>query len=702
MKTATLFCLACTLAGAQDFRVLDPVAARPQSLTTYLHGLADQQLAQRRAEIENIKTPEQLEQRRAKVRSTLLKLIGGLPAERTPLNLKRIGRLDRGDYRVEKVIYESLPGFYVTASLYIPQSGQPPYPAVIQPLGHSMNAKAGGIYQSLSIGLAKYGFVVLTYDPIGQGERRIFWDGDIENSKVGGPTAEHSMVGRQSLLAGESVARYRIWDGMRGIDLLQSLPEVDPKRIGVSGCSGGGTLTAYIAALDDRVQAAAPACYISAWEEQLEGTGPQDAEQQFPDQLRLGLNHGDFAIALAPKPYLICNTTEDFFPLDGGTRTYEELKRIYALLGAGEKIARYIGPGGHGMNRDTREAIYAWMKRWLKGDPPAPASEPSFKLEAEEDLYCTRTGQVADSLGGETASTLNVRRLEKIQPSRPVKDVAEKIRSLSRYQRSGAPLEIRSFGTVDQDGFRFEKVAYAADVGRIVPALLCMPAQDRDRKRAVLYVDQAGKSRASALQPDLAELARMGFTVLAVDPSGIGETAVHDEDSGPGYLADGSVWLALMVGKPVLGIRIDEILRGLDVLRERNLLYDGRAIGFAKGLIGTTLLHAAALDARIDALILEGNLVSYHAVAAAPIHRNVFEALIPGVLDQYDLPDLAAAVAPRPVWLVNTVSPLRNPMPSSRVEAAYRTAATQNLKVRRRASAEPLMASYGELLGETR
>jgi cephalosporin-C deacetylase-like acetyl esterase len=626
-----------------------------------------------------------------------------VPGERTPLNVKRTGRLDRGDYRVEKLIYESLPGFYVTASLYIPRSGRPPYPAVLQPLGHSMNAKAGEIYQSLSIGLAKYGFVVLTYDPIGQGERRIFWDSDIENSKVGGTTAEHSMVGRQSLLAGESVARYRIWDGMRGIDLLQSLPEVDPKRIGVSGCSGGGTLTAYIAALDDRVQAAAPACYISAWEEQLKGTGPQDAEQQFPDQLRLGLNHGDLAIALAPKPYLICNTTEDFFPLAGGTRTYEELKRIYALLGAGEKIGRYIGPGGHGMNRDTREAIYAWMKRWLKGDLPAPAPEPALKIEAEEDLYCTRTGQVSDSLGGETASTLNVKRLGMIQPARPVKDLARRIESLTRYRRSTGPLDIRSLGTVEQDGFRVEKLTYSADGGRLVPALLCLPAQDRDRRRAVLYLDQAGKLSASGLRPDAVELARMGFTVLALDPSGIGETAVRDNESGPGYLADGVVWLALMVGKPVLGIRIDEILRGLDVLRERNLLFDGRALGFAKGLIGTGLLHAAALDSRIDALILEGNLVSYHAVAAAPIHRNVFEALIPGVLDQYDLPDLAVAVAPRPIWLVNTVSPLGNSMPSANVEAVYRSAAAaQNLKIRRRASAESLAASYGELLGETR
>ena len=93
------------------------------------------------------------------------------------------------------------------------------------------------------------------------------------------------MVGVQSLLAGESIARYMVWDGIRGIDLLQSLPIVDGERIGVSGCSGGGTLTAYIAALDGRVKVAAPSCYITSWEDQLRGTGPQDAEQQFPDQL---------------------------------------------------------------------------------------------------------------------------------------------------------------------------------------------------------------------------------------------------------------------------------------------------------------------------------------------------------------------------------------------------------------------------------
>jgi dienelactone hydrolase len=155
---------------------------------------------------------------------------------------------------------------------------------------------------------------------------------------VGGATVEHQVVRLQNVLAGESIARYMVWDGMRGIDLLESRPEVDRTRIGVAGCSGGGTLTAYLAAIDPRIQAAAPACYITAWEEQLPGTGPQDAEQQFPDQLREGLDHADFATAFAPKPYLIVSTEEDFFPLAGARRAFEETRRLYGLFGAGEKM----------------------------------------------------------------------------------------------------------------------------------------------------------------------------------------------------------------------------------------------------------------------------------------------------------------------------------------------------------------------------
>ena len=235
-------------------------------LRSYLQRIALQQLSSRKELISEIQTGEQFEKRKVEVRHLLLTMMGGLPEERCPLNVWKMGTIDRGDYRIEKIIYQSLPNFYVTANLYVPQVGKPPYPAVLQPTGHSLAAKARAFYQTLGLGLVKNGFVVLTYDPVGQGERRIYYDPELGGSKVGGTTEEHEMAGIQSLLAGESIARYMIWDGMRSIDVLQSLPYVDPKRIGISGCSGGGTLTAYLAALDDRLQAAAPSCYITDWE----------------------------------------------------------------------------------------------------------------------------------------------------------------------------------------------------------------------------------------------------------------------------------------------------------------------------------------------------------------------------------------------------------------------------------------------------
>jgi hypothetical protein len=153
---------------------------------------------------------------------------------------------------------------------------------------------------------------------------------------------------------------------MRGIDYLVSRKDVDASRIGCTGCSGGGTLTTYISVLDDRVKVAAPACYITSWQELLDSIGPQDAEQSFPRFLAEGLNFGDYLEAFAPKPWLTLSTKEDFFPLEGARQTYEEAKRIYALYGAEDRLGWFVGPGGHGTPLPTREAFYAWFVKWLK------------------------------------------------------------------------------------------------------------------------------------------------------------------------------------------------------------------------------------------------------------------------------------------------------------------------------------------------
>ena len=159
----------------------------------------------------------------------------------------------------------------------------------------------------------KKGFIVLTYDPIGQGERLQYFDLEKGESRVGGSTKEHSYVGAQCFIAGNSIARHMIWDGIRGIDYLLTREEVDPKRIGLTGLSGGGTLTSYIAAFDARVHAAAPQCYITSFKRLLESIGPQDGEQNFYHGIARGIDHADLLEVRAPKPALVLATTRDYF-----------------------------------------------------------------------------------------------------------------------------------------------------------------------------------------------------------------------------------------------------------------------------------------------------------------------------------------------------------------------------------------------------
>lgn len=666
------------------------VAVDGQDLRDYLMRRASDQLAMRRAKIAEIRTPADVAHRKSEVRAKILEKIGGLPRERGPLNLRRTGTLDRGAYRVEKIVFESMPRFYVTANLYVPQGKPGKLAAVLQPLGHAADGKVSYSYQVLSINLARLGFVVLTFDPIGQGERRIFWDGRLGASLVGLTTEEHQMVGAQSLLAGESAMRYRVWDAMRGIDLLQSLPEVDPQKIGVAGCSGGGTVTAFVAALDDRVQTAAPGCYITSWEDQLartdSGAGPQDAEQQFPDQLLDGIDHADLITPMAPKPYLIASMAKDGFPIAGTEKTYMETRRVYRLLGAEDRLGWHIAPGNHGLYLLTREAIYAWMRRWLQGQPASAISEPETTVELVEDLLVTETGQVSTSLGGETASTSNIKRFSEIVPPRPrlssVGDV-EALRSrigrdisrLARYRAPAGPVRWAERGR-NQAGVT--QIVYESGDGRHIPASLLVPDSARDRKRSVLYLNQAGRGAAGGA----AELAALGYTVLAIDPSGIGEEAGkwgsvdRSQTSLPWLFGDDkTTWLALMVGRTMLGLRMEDIVRGLDVLADRQLLHGGHALAFGRGNVAIAALHAAAVDPRIDSVVADSAVASFQSIARTPIHRQIFDIVIPGVLGKYDLPDLVGSLAPRRVWIMDATPPLGEPMAQREARQVYRYAA---------------------------
>ena len=654
------------LAEAEDLTVFRGPNDSPQAqLTAYLDAIAHKDLERRNSDIAAITTRDQATRRQKLVREKVLALIGGLPNYHGPLNTRPAGVLQHDGYRIEKVIYESLPRFYVTANVYVPTHGTPPFPAVLMPIGHWEGGKEGD--REIAIGLAMKGFVALEYDPISQGERVQYYDPDLGGSKVGPSTTEHSHANGQTLLIGDSIARYRIFDGIRGIDYLQSRQDVDPQRIGCAGCSGGGTLTAYISALDDRVKAAMAACYINTWADLLAGPGPQDGEQVFPRFLAEGLDIPDFVETFAPKPWLIESTREDFFPLVGAEHAYQEAKRFYSVYGAEDHIAWFVGPGGHGVPPVSREAIFGWFIRWLKNGE-GDSKETPVKLDAPHDLLCTPTGQVASSLGGETIFTLNKARAVEILPPHGQLSASD-IRQLTgiTIEPGGAAPSLTVHNTYARSGYKLEVVSYEPEPGIRIPGLLLTPNAG-ERRAAALVVDSRPKQTIARPGGDLEDLVNAGYLVLAIQPRGIPESPQQSRMVGIlGDYRDAS--RAYLVGKTLVGMRAEDITRAVDYLCSRQDVDTAKITAIGHGELGVPLLHAALLDRRISRLVLEQTPASYRAAVDHPVTREVYDVLIPGVLKKYDLPDLVAALKPRPVVLLNPVDQLGKPLETGRYRA---------------------------------
>ncbi len=222
------------------------------------------------------------------IQTKVWECIGGKP-ENTPLNAVVTGIIEREKYRIEKLVFESQPGFFVTAHLYLPKSGAKPCPAILAPLGHYPEGKVARSYQTVFQNLARKGYAVLAFDPPGQGERLQYLDHSGSKSLYM-PTGEHDRFGWPALLVGSSAAQIEAWDGIRAVDYLVSRPEIDTTRIGCCGHSGGGTQAMFLCALEPRIKAAV---VVEGHTENLAGEDYEapgayaDAEQNLIGSLKL-------------------------------------------------------------------------------------------------------------------------------------------------------------------------------------------------------------------------------------------------------------------------------------------------------------------------------------------------------------------------------------------------------------------------------
>jgi cephalosporin-C deacetylase-like acetyl esterase len=603
--------------------------------------------------------------------------VDGIPRAAGPVAATRFGRVEDDGFHVENVAFESLPGYWVTANVYVPR-GRGPFPALVVAPGHG----AGKASQySWAANFARAGFLTLAIDPMGQGERLQHFDPELGGSKVE-PSGEHEHANQTALLVGQHVARYWFADGVRSVDYLASRADVDAARIGTFGCSGGGTAAAYLAAMDPRVKAAAIASFVTSFRTLLPGSGPQDAEQTLPRFLAAGLDFADWVELAAPRPVAIVAFETDFFPIAGARETFEEAKRFYGLFGAADAVQLIHGQGGHCNLGPVAPQVMAFLTAHLK-DPGAPAAAFAPRRVADADaLTVTGTGQVATLPGAVTVEDLARRRAGQVSPSAPAPAtpaalaalqarVREDVRRVAVVGATPGALAGATPGAITAgDGFRIETVSIASEPGVTLAGLAAIPAAATPaRKPAILWMDAAPLEDILA-GADASRLVQAGYVVLALHPRGV----LGEPPPNPGQLALGPYMplfqRAVAVGRTIVGMRVDDTIRALDWLAGRPDVDPSAITVYGTGAQGMVALHAAALDDRIARLVVERMLVGYRAALDAGLHRNLSEVLIPGVLRHYDVPDLLIAVHPRPVTLVNTATPMGQPARTREVTTA--------------------------------
>jgi cephalosporin-C deacetylase-like acetyl esterase len=429
---------------------------------------------------------------------------------------------------------------------------------------------------------------------------------------------------------GASFARYRIWDAKRALDYLVSRSDVDGGKIGCTGCSGGGTLTTYISALDPRIKVAAPSCYMNTF--RLLFSGPTgDSEQTIPGFVAAGLDVADYVELFAPKPYLIVSTSGDFFPIDGARHAFQEARSWYRIFDAEDRVQWAIGPGGHGTPREVRERIYDWMIRWLKDGKGDMREEPVEKLP-DFRLLATATGQV----GGRDIYELIAEEFRRKQSSGSVEQMLAELRKWSPMGEQRAPASRVLSEAYGVDG-KAQHLAVEAEPGLEISALLAVP-HGRGRKPAVLVVngDEATATK----------LARQGVVALCLEPRADHSAKKDSRPLAGDWVTDTRAWL---IGRNLPGMRAADIIRGVDLLAARPDVNAASISAAAHDVAGLWLLMAAALDPRIGRIWLQRTPYSLRAALDGPLNRNLHDALIPGFALKWDLADLRHALGTRPV-----------------------------------------------------
>ena len=617
----------------------------PHMVTDYYVERVREKRAERRERLQKIKNRSQAEEYREYVESIIKKTFSPMPPE-TPLNARVTGVLERAGYRIEKVIFESRPGCMVTGNLYVPEKPGRQLPAVLGTCGHSNIGKEEDAYQHFCQRLVKSGFAVFIYDPVNQGERDQY-QGMAEDLPVRRSCAQaHNMLGGQMSLVGEWFGTWRLWDGVRALDYLLSRPEVDRTRIGITGNSGGGTMTTWLWSMDGRFSMAAPSCFVSTFISNLENDNYADIEQCPPGVIGKGLEHADFFIARAPKPVILLGQKYDFFDRRGLKEAYSEIKRFYGFFNAEKNVKLFIGKHSHGYHPDNQKKMVEFFSA-TAGTGKIFKGNRLF-TEKRENLWATGKGSVIEA-GSVPIYRLVEKKAERLAEERKkasggaIKRELRKILDLPAergkvpYYRILRPAKAARYAIETEEGIRvFLRKTFAGgkvegknlwtlDVEKSVNLYLPHVSSELDMGNEPLVEEAAGKK-----------------ALYALDVRGTGESAVLDvSPSSPATGDKFAFSYGHMLGESYTGRQVYDVLQTLRLLRAEGA---DKINLYGKGYGAVRALFAALIDGDINKLVLKNVPVSFHSFTCIPVVEWAFSFFPPGILEKFDIPDCIGAM----------------------------------------------------------
>lgn len=604
---------------------------------------------ERAQKIAQLKTKEDVLAYAAQARKRIREVFDLEKYPRTPLNMQITGEHTFKYYTLRNVIFESWPGYYVTGSLYLPEAPEGPVPCVLHLCGHNHDGKSCTNGVSMNVGLAANGIAVLCIDPVCQGERfQHFMPNEMDLCGA------HNTIGKELFLLGENFAAWRAWDALRALDLLCELPEIDSSKLMLTGCSGGGTMTTWVNALDDRLIASAPSCAVTRWRRTVENELPIDAEQTPPFLAGEGFDMADFLIATLPRPILVSGETNDFFDERGQQEVGRELERLSILAEAPLKSTFFTGPNDHGLKVEQRAAIRDFFFK-AAGVTPRGVSEDDIPRPSTEEKLAAPNGDVFNLPGNLPAMELIKQRRDALIARRTPLDKEELKAALRKClglaEVIPVPEDYRRLPTqIFRDETQIINRYLIENDDRILGVLNALTGKGNYQlprcKEAVLYLpDEECIEMETLPETYFTDRILFGFDAFGVGNLIPASCGVHSRKPSSHY---GAFWhfasMCQMLGKSFPGLQMEGILAAIALLKANGtekLTLIGR--GYGAWLASYTALLAE--DVVKETILLDAP-ESFGELAGTYTERS-FAGMVPEILKYTDFPEIARAVGAR-------------------------------------------------------